>query len=125
MTVPPTPVVPQPRHTCRRHGPNVSLIGIAIAARGETDMAPNIEEETVQLARAIARHTGESPAQAVVTILRERPTQPERLERHSQEHEQRIAEIMAITEHCASLPILDARHPDEILGYDEYGLPHR
>ena len=24
---------------------------------------------------------------------------------------------------CAALPVLDDRHPDDIVGYDEHGLP--
>jgi antitoxin VapB len=30
---------------------------------------------------------------------------------------------MEIARHCASLPLLDTRTPDEIMGYDENGLP--
>ncbi len=29
--------------------------------------------------------------------------------------------LMAISKHCAALPDLDTRSPDEILGYNEYG----
>lgn len=83
-------------------------------------MALRIEAEAERLAREIAHHTGETPAQAVITALRERLA---RLEHRNQESERRFAEIMAISEHCANLPVLDPRHPDEILGYDEYGLP--
>jgi antitoxin VapB len=32
-------------------------------------------------------------------------------------------ELEEIAEHCASLPVLDSRPADEILGYDEHGLP--
>lgn len=31
--------------------------------------------------------------------------------------------LMEIGRHCASLPVLDDRTDDEILGYDEFGLP--
>jgi antitoxin VapB len=34
-------------------------------------------------------------------------------------------ELEAIAEHCASLPVLDGRRAEEILGYDDTGLPHR
>ena len=37
--------------------------------------------------------------------------------------EQLIADIMAIASHCASLPTLDTRTEDEIMGWDESGLP--
>ena len=32
-------------------------------------------------------------------------------------------ELAAIRHRCASLPVLDTRTADEILGYDERGLP--
>jgi antitoxin VapB len=32
-------------------------------------------------------------------------------------------ELPAIGRRCAALPVLDARTPEEILGYDENGLP--
>ncbi len=84
-------------------------------------MARRIEAEAEQLAREIAQHTGETPAQAVVTALRERLS---KIEQHRLASEQRVDELMAIIERYAELPILDSRHPDEILGYDEHGLPH-
>jgi antitoxin VapB len=33
------------------------------------------------------------------------------------------AEIRRIQERIAELPVLDERAPDEIIGYDEHGLP--
>ena len=33
------------------------------------------------------------------------------------------AELVEIGRRCAALPDLDAREADEILGYDEHGLP--
>ena len=35
----------------------------------------------------------------------------------------RHAELDEIALHCASLPIVDDREPDDILGYDGRGLP--
>lgn len=31
--------------------------------------------------------------------------------------------LLAIAKRCAALPLLDRRTSDEILGYDEYGMP--
>jgi hypothetical protein len=31
--------------------------------------------------------------------------------------------LLTIAKRCASLPLLDRRTPDEILGYDDYGMP--
>jgi len=63
--------------------------------------------------------TGESKTEAVRRALEDR------LERLQRERAGRpLAEqLTAIAEHCASLPVLDTRGPDEILGYDQRGLP--
>ena len=57
---------------------------------------------------------------AVIIAMRERL---EREERKRESKEQLIADMMAIAEHCASLPVLDKRTDDEIMGWDENGLP--
>jgi antitoxin VapB len=57
---------------------------------------------------------------AIITSMRERLVREER-KRESQR--QLIADIMAIADHCASLPVLDNRSDDEIMGWDENGLP--
>jgi antitoxin VapB len=76
-------------------------------------------EEADKLARELAALTGESLTEAVVLSLRER------LERKRAHQDNRpLAErLMEIGRHYSSLPILDDRTPDEILGYDENGLP--
>lgn len=73
-----------------------------------------------RLARALAQRTGETITEAVITALRERL---EREERKEQTLEGLVEDVMEIGRHCASLPLLDARRPDDILGYDENGLP--
>jgi antitoxin VapB len=49
----------------------------------------------------------------------------ERLQRESgRAGEEDLAdELMKIGKRCAALPVLDPRSPDEILGYDEHGIP--
>ena len=73
-----------------------------------------------RLARALAQRTGETLTEAVITALRERS---ERELRKDQTIEGLVEDVMEIGRHCASLPLLDHRRPDEILGYDESGLP--
>ncbi|MBI2679623.1 MAG: type II toxin-antitoxin system VapB family antitoxin [Candidatus Solibacter usitatus] len=34
-----------------------------------------------------------------------------------------LEELRAIRERCGELPVLDDRTPDQILGYDDKGLP--
>jgi hypothetical protein len=36
-----------------------------------------------------------------------------------------IEDVMEIGLHCAALPLLDPRRPNEILGYDKNGLSRR
>lgn len=83
-------------------------------------MALNIRNpETERLAEALARETGETKTEAVTRALRDR------LDRLRRERTgRRLAdELDEIALHCAGLPVLDGRSTDEILGYDENGLP--
>ena len=73
-----------------------------------------------KLARELAQRTGESITQAVITALRERLV---REQRKDEAIDSLVDEVMDIGRHCAALPLLDARSPDEIIGYDEHGLP--
>jgi antitoxin VapB len=83
-------------------------------------MALNIRNPEVErLAAELARQTGESKTEAVTKALRDRLARVRR-----ERTRRRLAdELEQIAEHCASLPVLDNRTADEILGYDESGLP--
>ena len=83
-------------------------------------MALNIKDpETDALVRALVATTGESITTAVRESVRERL---ERIDGPN-DPETRLRELKLIAEHCAALPVLDERTPDEIIGYDEHGLP--
>ena len=83
-------------------------------------MALNIRNpEAEKLAAELARTTGESKTEAVTKALRDRLARV-RLERTKRRLADELEEIAA---HCANLPVLDSRDADEILGYDEAGLP--
>jgi antitoxin VapB len=83
-------------------------------------MALNIRNaETERLAAQVARLTGETKTQAIRAALRDRLTRLKRARRG-----RRLAdELDDIAHHCAALPVRDVRSADEILGYDENGLP--
>ena len=83
-------------------------------------MALNIRNsETEQLAEALAKLTGETKTQAVTVALRDRL---ERIRRRRSGR--RLAEELdEIALHCSCLPVLDPREAEELLGYDEHGLP--
>jgi antitoxin VapB len=83
-------------------------------------MPLNIKDPaTEKFVRELAALTGETVTTAV------RRAAEERLQRVRRNHEGRslAAEILEIGERCASLPDFDTRTADEILGYDEHGLP--
>jgi len=73
-----------------------------------------------RLARELAATTGETITNAVIVAMRERLA---REERKRESKRLLLADIMAIAHHCASLPVLDDRTEDEIMGCDENGLP--
>ena len=83
-------------------------------------MALNIRNpEAERLADAVVRLTGESKTEAVTRALRDR------LARLRRERSGRSLadELDEIARHCATLPVRDSRSADEILGYDDRGLP--
>ena len=75
--------------------------------------------EADRLARELAAATGESLTEAVLKALRERLRHQQGRARTPRLRE----ELRAIRERCARLPVLDPRSAEEILGYDERGLP--
>jgi antitoxin VapB len=76
-------------------------------------------DETEKLAAALAKLTGETKTEAVTQALRERI---ERV-RRSRTRKRLADELDEIALHCSTLPIRDPRSADEIMGYDEHGLP--
>jgi len=84
-------------------------------------MGLNIKsEDTYRLAAQLAALTGETMTRAVTIALQER------LEREKRRRNKGgvTDALMRIAHRCASRPVLDARSPEDILGYDEHGLPH-
>lgn len=82
-------------------------------------MALSIKDpETDRLARALAAATGESLTEAIRRALEERLARETHRSRRGFD-----AEIRRIQEYVARLPVLDPRSAEEILGYDEHGLP--
>ena len=75
-------------------------------------------DEAHDLATELAKLTGESLTAAVTSALRERLLR-ERRRRHADET---VARLMKIGSRYAGLPDT-GRTPNEILGYDEHGLP--
>ncbi len=71
-----------------------------------------------QLAREVAAISGENLTQTIIHALEERL---ERL-RGRRTVADTTQEIMAVSQRCSSLPDLDRRSPEEILGYNQSGI---
>jgi antitoxin VapB len=83
-------------------------------------MALNIKDPTAdRLVRELAATTGESITTAVTVAVRERL---ERIGRMAPTEVRKQA-ILRIAREFAALPVLDDRTDEEILGYDDDGLP--
>jgi antitoxin VapB len=76
--------------------------------------------EAERLAREIAAKTGESLTGAILTALQER------LDRLKNQRRTQVltSQLDDILRHVDAMPILDPRPEDEILGYDDDGLPN-
>ena len=75
--------------------------------------------EADKLVRELAAITHSSYTDVVVTALREKLARVVGRERTV-----RLAdEVARIQKRVAELPVLDKRTPDEIIGYDENGIP--
>ena len=85
-------------------------------------MSLNIKNPaTVALVDELARRRGISKTAAIHEALTERL---HRLGYGSVAQERLLADMRVIRERVASLPELDSRSDEDIIGYDEYGIPH-
>lgn len=83
------------------------------------------DPDTELLARKLAEATGKP----LPTVVREAIAAKAEAAGVSLRHHARLSgqdlidRVTAISDRCASLPVLDPRSPDEIVGYDDLGVP--
>ena len=77
------------------------------------------DPEADRLAREVAKRTGETLTAAIVVALRERLA---RL-RGAPKRRPLREELREIARRVAALPVCDTRSDEDIIGYDERGLP--
>ena len=90
--------------------------------------------EADRLARELSERTGQSIEQAVVDALRRAllDGMREQIERDAKFDRTKLPVsgpvdvdgVLEIIERVKKLPVVDPRPADELLGYDEWGLPH-
>ena len=77
------------------------------------------DDETHEMARKLAGYTGVSLSKAVKLALKEKLARIEKAQNRA-----RLAdELDHIALYCAGLPVRDKRSSDDIIGYDDDGLP--
>jgi antitoxin VapB len=86
-----------------------------------------LSPETEQLVRLIAERSRKTPERvlndAVEACAREVGIVPPQ-EPLGPPEKPSFDRMMAISDRFATYPVLDDRSPDEIIGYDEFGVPH-
>lgn len=81
-------------------------------------MALSIKSEAAdRLARELAATTGESITEAIIVALEDR------LRRERRSRSGLARRLRRLSEEAATLPVLDGRSEDELLGYDDIGVP--
>jgi antitoxin VapB len=75
-------------------------------------------DEADRLARELAAETGETLTEAVEIALRERLDREHA--KHTADMRTRLSRLAA---DVAAMPVVDDRTPEEIIGYDDTGLP--
>jgi antitoxin VapB len=85
-------------------------------------MPLNIKNESAhKMAKELASLTDTSITDAVVKAIEDALG---RAKNRKKEFDRiLLSDLNEIAIHCASLPVLDNRQPDDIVGYDEQGLP--
>ena len=83
-----------------------------------------ISAETEELARRLARTIGKTPEDAIQDALQARAAAVGLIsDDDASDRDTIIAAARAVVRQYRQLPIIDDRTPDEILAYDEHGLP--
>jgi antitoxin VapB len=96
------------------------MVAEVCCAVDNSSMALSIKSaEADKLARQLATETGETLTQAVVIALRQRLDREHA--RHVASMRVRLARLAA---DVAALPVADSRAPEEIIGFEDAGLPY-
>ena len=78
------------------------------------------DRETYELTAELARRRGETLTQAVKTSVKERLARERALEPDAS---RLVERVMELGKRISLRPVLDPRTPEEIVGYDEIGIP--
>jgi antitoxin VapB len=81
--------------------------------------------ETEQLARLLAIKSGRTPEEVVKEAIeaKAREAGVPLAEHGKPSTKLALDKLREIADRCAALPLIDPRSPDEIIGYDEFGVP--
>jgi antitoxin VapB len=81
-----------------------------------------LPKDTEQLAQLLAEKSGKTPSEIIRQALEARARECG-VDVKSIRHIPSFERMTEISDRFAKLPVLDGRTPDEIIGYDEFGVP--
>jgi antitoxin VapB len=82
-----------------------------------------LSPETERLARQVAERSGKTPERVLDEAVKARAREIGILPAQEPPKKPSVERMMAISDRFAAYPVLDARSSDDIIGYDEYGVP--
>lgn len=82
-----------------------------------------LSPETEQLARLIAERSGKTPERVLDDAVEASARQIGIVAPQEPLGKPSVDRMMAISDRFAAYPVIDERSPDEIIGYDEFGVP--
>jgi antitoxin VapB len=105
----------------------IRQLELPFRAIGENNTMITLSPETEALVRAKAAAAGKTPEELIHDALAKagavlpwrRPTTRPRIDTK----EEFVARLDEIARRSAARPVVDPRSPDEIIGYDDFGLP--
>jgi antitoxin VapB len=82
-----------------------------------------LSPKTERLARLIAERSGKTPTEVLDEVVEACAREIGIVPAQEPPRRPSVERMMAISDRFAAYPVLDARSPDDIIGYDEYGVP--
>lgn len=82
-----------------------------------------LHHDTERLAKLLAERAGKTPDAIIRQALEERARESGLAVTAEPRRKPSFERMMEISDRCSKLPVLDDRTPEDIIGYDEFGLP--
>lgn len=82
-----------------------------------------LQKNTEELAKLLAEQSGQSPAEVIRLALEDRARRAGIAIASPTDRRPNLNRLLEISDRFAHIPVLDVRSSDEIIGYDDSGVP--